>query len=344
MCCETIMAPEVNLIKSDEFYLFYEMMMQSLKTDGIKEGINRSLFMLRTYLNSGNIALFRKNDDGVYVYKLSDTKMDEMVMPISCIINKTNPLVEQRGIFNMDLGLSERLQNMMLIHSVITNKDNSDECILAILNTDKEKKLDPLFWERVKETLQIVFKRAASYERNTKAITTDLLTGLDNRNSYEMRMQNINEEDNDLVLAIFDLFRLKYINDNFTHAKGDAYIKAAGKILGKYWPKEKVNLNENCIEERKPTGHCVYRYGGDEFVLLTNVEQLQLATIKSGLAKEEVRLIDLGLGENIPVGLNFGLAKHNPGDKIKNTFMRADEMMQEDKSNMYKRLKLDRRR
>ena len=341
---EDILTPEVGLIKNDEFFLFYEMMMQSLKTDDVIEGINKSLFMLRTYLKSGNIALFKKNEDGIYVYRLSDSQMPELIQPVGCILNKTHPLIEQNGLFNLNLNLSERLDNITFIHVGLGGKKHNDDMIITIINNNKEKELELQFWERVKDTMHIILKRAASYERNTKAVTTDLLTGLDNRNSYEMRLQELNEADENLVVAIFDLFRLKYVNDNYTHDKGDAYIKAAAKILNKYWPKQKVKTNDDGTETITKTGHCVYRIGGDEFVLLTNVERLQLAEIKSELARKEAKMIDLGVGEELPLGINYGVVQHIPGDYYKQTFVRADEEMQKEKSLMYKKYKIDRRR
>lgn len=343
MATENVLTPEINLIKNDEFYLFYEMMMQSLKTDDVKEGINKSLHMLRQYLKSGNIALFRKNEDGIYTFKLSDCGMPELVSPVGCIVNKTHPITEQKEIFNLQLNLSERLKNMMLIHIGIANNKNEDECIMVVINNDKEKELEPHFWERVKDTMQIILKRAASYERNTAAISSDLLTGLDNRNSYEMRLQELNEADDNLIFAIFDLFRLKYVNDNYTHNTGDVYIKETAKILNKYWPKQKTKTNDDGTESIIKTGHCVYRIGGDEFVLLTNVENLHLAKIKAELAKNETDMINLNIGKEIPLGINYGVVKHNPGDSIKQTFARADELMQTDKGLMYKKYNIDRR-
>ena len=159
-----------------------------------------------------------------------------------------------------------------------------------------------------------------------------------------MGLQELNEADEHLVVAIFDLFRLKYVNDNYTHDKGDAYIKAAAKILNKYWPKQKVKTNDDGTETITKTGHCVYRIGGDEFVLLTNVESLQLAEIKSELARKEAKMIDLGIGEELPLGINYGVVQHTPGDYYKQTFVRADEEMQKEKSLMYKKYKIDRRR
>lgn len=345
---DQIMAPDELLIKNNDFYLFYEMMLQSLKTDNVKEGLNNSLAMLRSHLNSGNIAIYRKNEDGVYVFNVCDSKSDDFLKSVGCIVNKTKPLFEENGIFYLDLNLSERLKNMMMIHIDITDKNNNnnkDECGVVVLNIEDGKDRDIRFWQRVKDTIQIILKRAVSYERNVKAITTDLLTGLDNRNSYEMRIQSFDETDGELVLAIFDLFRLKYINDNYTHSKGDEYIKGVAKILHKYWPKNKVRVNDDGTEDILKTGHCVYRTGGDEFVLLTTKENEMLATIKAGLVRQEASMIDLGLGEDNPIiGINYGLVSHNPGDSIKQTFMRADEIMQQDKERMYKQYKLDRRR
>lgn len=341
---DSILAPEYCRLKNDEFYLFYEMMMQALKTDDVVEGMNKSLFLLRKYLKSGNVAIYKKNKEGIYVFKVSDSQMDDLVHSLGCIINKTKPLYEQNEIFHLDLNLSERLKNITVLHIDIANNNKNEECGVVVLNVDKENELEPQFWERTKDTMHIIMKRAASYERNKKAITTDLLTGLDNRNSYEMRVQAFNEADENLVLGIFDLFRLKYINDNYTHAKGDEYIQATANILSKYWPKQKIIVNDDGTEKTIDTGHCVYRVGGDEFVLLTTKENLSLATIKAGLVAEEENLIDLGIGDDIPIGINSGIVAHQPGDNLKQTFMRADELMQEEKANMYKKYKLERRR
>ena len=253
--------------------------------------------------------------------------------------------MEKKELFSRELNLSDRLKSLTTIHIEIDNNNNKkDELIMAILNNQKNIDLEPLFWERLKDTMNIIIKRAISYERNTKAVTTDLLTGLDNRNSYEMRLQQINEADDQLILAIFDLFRLKYINDNYTHAKGDQYITEVANVLSRKWPKEKIITNDDGTEKIVKTGHCVYRIGGDEFVLLTNVEQLHLTNLKAGMVSEEVEYaIDLDLPNDEPIGINYGVVQHKKGDSIKQTFIRADELMQQDKAKMYVKYNKDRR-
>ena len=337
-----ISAPRIDLdlIQKDEFYLFYEMMIKALETDDVKEGINKSLYFLRKFLNSGTIVLFSQQENGEYIYKVNDTIGSDVTLTVNRIVNKVKPLLENKKELDLNLDLNEDLKDLMLFHMNV--EDNN--CVLAIVNNDKSKNLDPQFWIRLKNTMKVIIKRAASYERNMKAVTTDLLTGLDNRDSYEMRKANIDEADGNLLVAVFDLFSLKYVNDNFSHEKGDVYIKAAADILKKYWPKQTKIYSDEIGELYKDTGHCVYRYGGDEFVLLTTTDDLKLAEAKAQLAAEEAKIIDFGVESPITPGLNYGIAKHNPGDSFKDTFVRADEAMQEDKRNMYLKYKVDRRK
>lgn len=337
---EVIFEPEIDLIKNNEYYLFYEMLMQSLRTENVKEGINKSLELLRLFLQSDNILLFKKNDNNRYVFEISDTPTPEHIKFIYSIINTSSPLIETKGIFNLDFNLAESLKNIMTIH--FQSSDN--KYILVINNYDKSKKLESLFWEKLRETMRIILKRAIIYDRNIRAISMDLLTGLDNRNAFEMRMQGLDENDDKLVFGIFDLFRLKFLNDNYGHAIGDAYIKKTAKILNRYWPKRISSIQEDGIEKFTETGHTLYRVGGDEYILLTNVEDINSTNVKANLAKEEVRLLDLEIDDQIPLGLNYGIIMHKPGDFIKNTYLVADEIMKEDKHKMYVKYGLERRR
>ncbi len=339
MASEDISAPVQELLKRDEYYLFYEMMMHSLKTDNVDEGLNLTLGLLREYLQSGNIVLYKKREDGTYIYKKSDVPMPEEVKTISCIINKTAPLAESKGIFTLDINQEYSIKNMTQINI----KGNDAEYILAINNYSKPKTLPIDFWEKLKETFIVIMKRAESYYKNTQAMSIDLLTGLDNRNSYENRINGMDESEKGLVFGIFDLFRLKYVNDNYNHAVGDKYIKEAARIMQKYWPKHRVITNEDGTETYKETGDVVYRVGGDEFVVLTK-ENIELTKLKAQIANQELQSIDLGIGEQIPIGLNNGIVMHEPGDKIKNTVAAADQIMTEDKKRMYEENGLERRK
>jgi len=66
----------------------------------------------------------------------------------------------------------------------------------------------------------------------------------------------------DIAIIVFDLNRLKSINDNLGHMIGDKYIKLCADCLNKVF----VN------------GEQIFRIGGDEFVVIsihTNINTLQ---------------------------------------------------------------------
>lgn len=85
----------------------------------------------------------------------------------------------------------------------------------------------------------------------------DNLTGIQNRYSYNQfcNLYNTGSTDSPIGVIFADVNGLKYINDHSGHAQGDAYIKAAAKLLVDHFGKS-----------------ACYRISGDEFVVL--LEQL----------------------------------------------------------------------
>ena len=103
-------------------------------------------------------------------------------------------------------------------------------------------------------------------------------------------------------------------------------------------------MNEDGTEKFIETGYNVFRIGGDEFVLLTTTDNLEEVKTKARLASDEAAKILLGIKKNLPVGLNYGIVEHIKGNTIKKTFIKADEILSEDKRKMYQKYGLDRRR
>lgn len=334
---------DAEILQKNQFFLFYEMMVKTLETDNVIEGMNESLFLLKLATNSDCVILYKQDDNGDYRYYDCNTGMNNNnnnnVAPISYIVNKTGKLIELKKELDLELDLDEDFKRVKLLH--LKTKDH--QYILALKNRDLSIGFSPEFYKKLEDTMQIILKRAESYERNTRAINIDLLTGLDNRNSYEKRIEEELDSKEDSTYCLFDLFRLKYVNDTFSHALGDAYIKGAADVLKRYWPKTTQDII-NGEEVEVPTGHCVYRIGGDEFALLTTGENIEMTRIKAQLAAEELKLLDLGLADDIPLGLNYGLTTHRAGDSMKKTYVVADQIMQDHKRSMYEATGLDRRR
>lgn len=142
---------------------------------------------------------------------------------------------------------------------------------------------------------------------------TDQLTGLKNRNAFEVDMNNfINmDKQNSKVIFSIDLNDLKKVNDNFGHRSGDEYIKSAAKII------------ENSIEPRQS----IYRIGGDEFVII-------LDSITKNYAESIIQKINKSteeLNENfkfkVSMAIGYAFFDKNIDENIFKTYGRADEMM-----------------
>jgi len=92
----------------------------------------------------------------------------------------------------------------------------------------------------------------------------DTLTGVYNRNFFERKLSQIDQEDGNFGILVCDVDALKLVNDILGHIAGDEYLKTVAKI----------------IQKNLPQGAFVARIGGDEFaILLKDTSQDELEKI-----------------------------------------------------------------
>jgi diguanylate cyclase (GGDEF)-like protein/PAS domain S-box-containing protein len=87
----------------------------------------------------------------------------------------------------------------------------------------------------------------------------DSLTGLKNRNSLQNKLTEKTKKNLPFSLLFIDLDRFKMINDTLGHSYGDELLKKAAKRID---------------ESVKHHGD-VYRYGGDEFIIILNGDDVK---------------------------------------------------------------------
>lgn len=140
---------------------------------------------------------------------------------------------------------------------------------------------------------------------------TDYLTGLKNRNSYQVDMDNLiaMKMQDGMGLVVIDLNNLKLVNDTLGHETGDRYISCISQAYFNLHTKEAV----------------MYRTGGDEFVLaVPDASEEKLERISKSLKEEFDRL-------KFSEDLNFswGYAVYDPkqDNTIHSTYRRADKYM-----------------
>ncbi len=94
----------------------------------------------------------------------------------------------------------------------------------------------------------------------TKEAVYDNLTGLFNRNCFQMDLERVYADAPGLGVLYFDLNNLKATNDRHSHAAGDALLRRMADVLR--------------LCARTEHAKC-YRIGGDEFVLLLSQSTAQ---------------------------------------------------------------------
>lgn len=121
--------------------------------------------------------------------------------------------------------------------------------------------------EEMNKKLQVMNKQLQNIA------TTDSLTGLENRLSFDELLSKINNEDEDAdsdwVILMIDVNGLKYTNDTFGHLAGDALIIAAANAV---------------VKAYGSYGKC-FRVGGDEFVVIAQASSDMMFKLQCRLKK-----------------------------------------------------------
>lgn len=145
----------------------------------------------------------------------------------------------------------------------------------------------------------------------------DTLTGLLNRRGFNEMIEQLSGSGS-LGIVFCDLNALKYTNDNFGHAAGDAYIRKFADILRQIFG----DMGSIC------------RISGDEFVvLLDDVSEDGLAELKEKLnhaIRENERIASVGYA-------------YGDGSDVMGLVGHAEKEMYADKSMYYKETGKDRR-
>ncbi len=150
---------------------------------------------------------------------------------------------------------------------------------------------------------------------------TDSMTGLGNRAAFSEAIDKINKEKGSfstLALMIFDIDKLKPVNDTLGHISGDELIRGVGYCLGAAF---------------SGTGQC-FRIGGDEFaVIVTDSDEDELLERLRALDKFIEKYNCEHTGKiGLSLGFEFCGAHELLTASIYDIFNRADAKMYEHKN------------
>lgn len=140
----------------------------------------------------------------------------------------------------------------------------------------------------------------------------DLLTGLGNRHQFEKDfLQKTRKADSFFVMYV-DMNKFKEVNDKYEHAFGDLVLGEVGKRFLK-------------LEKE---GFLFYRFGGDEFVALSEPMKIPVLMEKLKRIIEEVESLKELEGRTLNLGVSIGVSKYPENGKYAEDLLRtADRAM-----------------
>ncbi|TWU40835.1 Diguanylate cyclase DosC [Novipirellula artificiosorum] len=171
---------------------------------------------------------------------------------------------------------------------------------------------------RLEETRSQVTKLRENFIESQQKLMTDPLTGVGNRLFFDTMVTNAidhpERSERYFFLLLVDLDEFKTINDTFGHSTGDNVLRFAASNM-----------------ERIAEDASIARYGGDEFAVFLNTEQVEEGVdiadaICQFFAKNKLTLNNTG--ESIgQLTTSIGGALLRAGDDRDSWFERADKLL-----------------
>lgn len=148
----------------------------------------------------------------------------------------------------------------------------------------------------------------------------DIVTGIRNRHSLELEsrifVQEAVEKDMAIIVGIIDIDYFKQVNDTYGHVQGDRCLKLSAQVI-----------------EKSIHGYGkVYRYGGDEFVLLITEGSEEVACrlaerIRQRISETKVRKGSHNSNSQFTVSQGYACFKPREGERLADILSHADKAL-----------------
>ena len=252
------------------------------------------------------------------ITQLLQTSLDPVRL-VEMFSMEVGALIVHQGVcyrndnFDLDLQLGRQAH-----HSCSYKLNLGDEPLgqLIFRRNQKFSEADFEALEQLLCSLLYPLRNALMYQEALQLAQKDPLTGICNRAALDEMLQrelsHAHRQDSSCALVILDIDHFKAVNDKYGHIVGDCALKAVANMVAK------------C----KRDGDLLFRYGGEEFVVLMRDTGHEGA----GLLAERIRrYIEAqpcscsGVDLNIRVSIGVGVLQKN--DSPVSLFARADQAL-----------------
>ncbi|MBI2791310.1 MAG: GGDEF domain-containing protein [Gammaproteobacteria bacterium] len=171
-------------------------------------------------------------------------------------------------------------------------------------------------FENALQNLLYPLRNAIFYHEAVSNSFTCPLTKIGNRRAYdkfiEREIEFAKRHKTEFALVVIDVDHFKAINDKYGHSAGDHILNMLAKIM--------TQLNR--------TTDPLFRYGGEEFVLILNHTHLAGAIFVAERLREQIQHAEFIFHDvKIPITISLGITNFQINDNAERMFARADKAL-----------------
>lgn len=186
------------------------------------------------------------------------------------------------------------------------------DCRRLISAIEQQRQRDEDF-DRFEQSLLAFTDALTTYKVHLLQLRTsyDALTGLPLRRILDESFDSLNKElgAEGLYLLLLDIDHFKKVNDNYGHLNGDIVLRSLAH-----------NISNNIRRSES-----MYRYGGEEFIVLLHASNDQEAATVAERLRRDIARLEILAGEHI-IRITFtgGLTRIHQAETLREVLERAD--------------------
>lgn len=252
-----------------------------------------------------------------YIFMINEMNEFELAWPLRYDKNRIQPMLKNISGKNK---ISVNKDKTTILFPIYF--ENSLKGAIIIDGKDKQISQDDIdFLAQLSMQTATTLDKAGVYAEIEKYATQDALTGLNNRRSLDLRINQevavAKRKNLPLCVMMLDIDFFKKTNDTYGHYVGDVVLKTFAKI----------------ITDEIREYDFASRYGGEEFFIIlpsTTIEEAQLVAnrLRERIEKEE---FDISKYNNdvktLHVTTSIGLSKLSPNDDVKKLYVTVDKAL-----------------
>ena len=250
------------------------------------------------------------------ISKIDDDDTSSLEQAKSAFHNASKDIAEESLMFYETT--NDKFEELSEMQSIALQECYKEQINLPDI-TNKFNEIQVHMTEEVRKANETISQLTSQIKSLEQKSNIDSLTKVFNRRALDVYLNAVCSKEDvpyELHLLILDLDNFKVLNDNYGHIAGDKTLIFISNIL-------KKTLRD---------GDKVFRYGGEEFIVVLNRVDEELCLKITNRLLELVRSNHLIYkGESLSVTISIGTTKLIKGDTVDSLIDRADQALYEAK-------------